>query len=120
LLVLIAEAVNTAATLEDPRCLVRLTRLLVATDGLCLDLVFNDFTNNRAWVANIDAEELLTHRHDADTGATGEANVQRWVEKLLVAVQERIVKCNAALIRVQGRVLVLLLKLIVILGKDET
>lgn len=94
--------------------------LLVSRDGLCDYFALGGVLDNDATrVAHIDAEELLSEGHDADTSRAGESDVHHATEELLVAVQESIVEGNAGLVRVQRLVVLLLQEVLIVLLEHE-
>ena len=66
-LIRVSKGVDAAATLQNARRLVTLTRLLIATDRLRNYFSLGKFDHNAARIAHIHTEELLTERHDGHT-----------------------------------------------------
>ena len=94
--------------------------LLISGDGLCHDFPIGDvFDYDTTRVTHVDAEELLTEGHDADTGGSRESDVHHAAEELLVAVEEGIVEGDTGLICVQGLVVLLLEEVLIVLLEHE-
>ena len=100
-LVSIAERVNSATSFVNSGSFIRLARFLIPADCLCRQFIVNDFADNASAVAHVNAEQLLAQGEDADACAAAESDVQIGIEQLLVAIQECIVKGDAAFVGIQ-------------------
>ena len=88
---------------------------MISADCLRYDLVTHVLDNDATGVAYVNAEQLLAKCHDADTGASREADIHNAAEEFLVAVEECVVEGDANLIRVQVLIVLLLEQVLVIL-----
>jgi hypothetical protein len=84
----VSEGIDATVALDHSVCLVRLARLLIATDRLRHELrvVCGLLYNDASGVADVRAEELLAHGHDHNAGRSRESDVQSPTKEGFVSI----------------------------------